>query len=110
MVNATLRLIILPTPDLVQQQNSICPNKGDGVGMLERWLSVFWEIDLTSGYITEIVARRSGDLQAQNFMRPWARLLICAMWLPEAHKFDTPDPNHHIIIWRVLGSHMNQQT
>ena len=47
------------------------------------------EIDLTSGYITEIVAQRSGDLQIQNFMRPSARLLIYAMWPPEAHEFDT---------------------
>ena len=53
----------------------------------------FFEIDLTSGYITEIVAQRSGDLQIQNFMRPSARLLIYAMWPPEAHEFDTPDVN-----------------
>ena len=45
----------------------------------------FLEIDLTSGYITEIVAQRSGDLQIQNFMRSSARLLIYAMWPPEAH-------------------------
>ena len=50
----------------------------------------FLEIDLTSGYITEIVAQRSGDLQIQNLMRPSARLLIYAMWPPEAHEFDTP--------------------
>ena len=54
---------------------------------------LFFEIDLTSGYITEIVAQRSGDLQIENFMRPSARLLICATWLPEAHEFDTPDVN-----------------
>ena len=50
----------------------------------------FLEIDLTSGYITEIVARRSGDLQMENFMWPSAQLLICAMRPPEAHEFDTP--------------------
>ena len=50
----------------------------------------YLEINLTSGYITEIVAQRSGDLQIQNFIRPPARLLIYAMWHPEAHKFDTP--------------------
>ena len=49
-----------------------------------------FEIDLTSGYIKEIVAQRSGDLQIENFMRPSARLLICAMWPPEAHEFGTP--------------------
>ena len=49
------------------------------------------EIDLTSGYITEVVARRSGDLHIENFMRPSARLLICAMWPPEAHEFDISD-------------------
>ena len=49
------------------------------------------EIDVTLGYITEIVAWRSGDLQIENFMRLSARLLICAMWPPEAHEFDTPD-------------------
>ena len=51
---------------------------------------LFLEIDLTSGYITEIVAQRSGDLQIQNFMRPSARLLIYAMWPPEAYQFDSP--------------------
>ena len=55
----------------------------------------FWEINLTSGYITEIVGQRSGDLQIQNFMRPSARLLIYAMWPPEAHEFDTPDLKHY---------------
>ena len=40
--------------------------------------------------ITEIVAQRSGDFQIQNFMRPSARLLIYAMWFPEAHEFDIP--------------------
>ena len=49
-----------------------------------------FEIDLTSGYIKEIVAQRSGDLQIENFMRPSARLLIYAMWPPEAHEFDIP--------------------
>ena len=53
-------------------------------------MTFFLEIDLTSGYITEIVTRRSGDLQIENFMRPSARLPICAMWPPEAHEFDTP--------------------
>ena len=55
----------------------------------------FLEIDLTSGYITEIVGRRSGDLQMENFMPPSARLLICAMWPPEAHEFDTPNLEDH---------------
>ena len=50
----------------------------------------FLEIDLTSGYNTEIFARRSGDIQIENFMQPSARLLICTMWPPEAHEFDTP--------------------
>ena len=54
----------------------------------------FLEIDFTSGSITEIVAQRIGDLQIQNFMRPSAWLLIYAMWLPEAHEFDTPVLNH----------------
>ena len=54
----------------------------------------FLEIDLTSGYITEIVAQRSGDLQIQNFMRSSARL-IYAMWPPEAHEFDTPGLEYH---------------
>ena len=71
----------------MQQQNSICPNKGDG---LEVMIFFFLEIHLTSGYITEIVTRRSGDLQIENFMRPSERLLICTMWPPEAHEFDTP--------------------
>ena len=39
----------------------------------------FLEIDLTSGDIFEIVAHRSGDLQFENFMRPLAQLLVCAM-------------------------------
>ena len=52
---------------------------------------LFLEIDLTSGYIAEIVAQRSGDLHIQNFMRPLARLLIYSIWPPEAHKFDTSD-------------------
>ena len=50
----------------------------------------FFEIDLTSRYITEIVAQRSGDLHIKNFMQPSARLLICATCPPEAHEFDTP--------------------
>ena len=50
----------------------------------------FFEIHLTSGYITVIFARRSGAIQIGNFMRPSARLLICTMCPPEAHKFDTP--------------------
>ena len=58
-------------------------------GMVMTFISL--EIDLTLGYITEIVARRSDDLQVQNLMRPSARLLIYAMWPPEAHEFDTPD-------------------
>ena len=49
----------------------------------------YLEKDLTSGYITEIVAQRSDDLQIANFMWPSARLLICAMWPSEAHEFDT---------------------
>ena len=58
----------------------------------------FSEIDLTSGYITEIAAQRSGDLQIQNFMWPSARLLMFAMWPPKAHKFDTPAVTHlHLI-------------
>ena len=53
-------------------------------------MTFFLEIDLTSGYITEIVAQRSGGLQIQNFMQPSARLLIYAMWPPEAYEFDNP--------------------
>ena len=52
------------------------------------------KVDLTSGYITEIVAQRSGDLQIKNIMQPLAQLPICAMWPPEAHEFDTPDMEH----------------
>ena len=48
------------------------------------------EIYFTLGYITEIIACRSGDLQIENFMQPLARLLACAMWPPQAHEFDTP--------------------
>ena len=62
--------------------------------MLERWRPFFLEIDLTSGYITEIVAQRSDDFQIQNFMRPSAQLLIYATWPPEAHEFDTPGLNY----------------
>ena len=54
-------------------------------------ITFFLEIDLTSGYITEIVAQRSGDNQIENFMRPSTRLVIYAMWPSEAHEFDTPD-------------------
>ena len=36
-----------------------------------------------------MVAHRSGELQIDNFMRPSARLLICATWPLEAHQFDT---------------------
>ena len=57
-------------------------------------MTFFLEIDLTSGSITEIVTQRSGDLQVENFMRPSARLLICAMLPPETHAFDTPDVKH----------------
>ena len=57
------------------------------------------EIDLTSGYITEIFAQRSGDIQIENFMRLLARLLICTMCSPEAHEFDTPGlPQHKLLI------------
>ena len=52
-------------------------------------MTFFLEIDLTLGYITETVAQRSGDLQIENLMRSSAQLLICAMWPPEAHEFDT---------------------
>ena len=55
--------------------------------MLERWWSFFF---LEIGYITVILAKRSGDLQIQNFMQPSARLLIYATWPPEAHEFNTP--------------------
>ena len=51
---------------------------------------LFLEIDVTSGYITEIFAQRSGDIQIENFMPPSARLLICTLWSPETNKFDTP--------------------
>ena len=49
----------------------------------------FSEIDLAAGYITETVARRSGDLQIENITRPSARLPTCSV-PPEAHEFDTP--------------------
>ena len=72
----------------MQPQNSICcPNEGGDVGEA---VTFFLEIDLTSSDITDIVAQRSGDLQIKNFMRASARLLLCAMWPPEAHEFDTP--------------------
>ena len=47
-------------------------------------MTFFLEIDLT-----EIVVQKSGYLQFENFMWPSARLLICAMWPPKAHEFDT---------------------
>ena len=43
-------------------------------------MTFFLEMDLTSGYITEIVARRGGDIQIDN----------CTMWPPKVHEFDTP--------------------
>ena len=46
--------------------------------------------DLTLSDITEIVVQRSGDLEFENFMQPLARLLMCGMWPPEAHEFNTP--------------------
>ena len=61
-------------------------------------MKLFMEINLTLGYITEIVAQRSGDLQIENLMPPSARLLICAMWPPEAHEFDTPGVTNDIYI------------
>ena len=73
---------------MVQPQNSIGYFvEGDAAAEA---MTFFFEIDFTSGYITKIVARRGGDLQIENFMRPSARLHICAMWPPEAHEFDTP--------------------
>ena len=62
-------------------------------------MTFFLEIDLTSGYITEIVAQKSGELQTQNFMRPSARLLIYAMWPPEVHEFDTPGLGYALLDW-----------
>ena len=57
-------------------------------------MTFIFEIDLTSGYITEIVAQRSGDLQIQNFTWPSAQLLMYAKWPPDAHEFDTPAVMH----------------
>ena len=54
----------------------------------------FLEFDLTLGYITKIAAQRSGDLQIQNCMQSYARLLIYAMWPPEAHDFDILGLHH----------------
>ena len=59
-------------------------------------MHLFLEIDLTLGYITKIVAQRSGDLQIENLMRPSARLLICAMWPPQAHELDSPGVSNGI--------------
>ena len=64
----------------------------------------FLEINLTSGYITEIFSRRSGDIQIENFMRPSARLLICTMSPPEAHEFDTPALHNREIIFPCNSS------
>ena len=59
---------------MVQPQNSIGHFvEGDAAGEA---LAFFFEIDLTSGYITEIVSQRSGDLRIEIFMRPSAPLHI----------------------------------
>ena len=68
---------------------------GDNFTDAGKVMTFFLEIGLTSGYITEIVAQRSGHLQIQNFMWPSEQLLIYAMWPPEAHKFDTPVSHHY---------------
>ena len=69
------------------------------------------EINLTSRYITEVVAQRSGDHRIHNLMRPSERLLIYAKWSPEAHEFDTPglDDADKFSKIRPLVKHLNKR-
>ena len=50
------------------------PEGGRWCGDAREVMTLFWEIDLAVGYITETVAGRSGDLQIKNIMRPSARV------------------------------------
>ena len=61
--------------------------------MLEKVTTFLLEIDLAAGYITETVARRSGDLQIEKHSRHDCQH---AMWPSEAHEFDTPDVQHFL--------------
>ena len=72
---------------------------GDNFTDAGKAMTFFFEINLSSGYITEIVAQRSGDFQIHNFMQPSARFLIYAMWPPEAHEFDTPALEHKVCLY-----------
>ena len=48
-----------------------CFNGGGDAGKV---MTFFLEIDFTSDYVSEIVAQRSGDLQSENFMRPFGMI------------------------------------
>ena len=53
------------------------PEEGRWYGDAGEVMTFFLEIDLAAGYITETVARRSGDLQIENIMQPSARWPTC---------------------------------
>ena len=65
---------------------------GNGAEILNRQRPFFFLrlASFRAGYITEIVARRSVDLQIENFMQPSTQLLTYN-GPPEANEFDTPD-------------------